>query len=215
MAEPLVLNADGEPRDLAWLRGKYGPFVIHEPRPLPEGQTARLWKVTTLREKINAPAALVVQTRDLEGSLLPGVKVAWYWPDADEDPDAGPLGAPFEGVTPGRAVHGYTNVNGDAGFAMGEGAYYWPDRGERGPHALWIHGAETRSELLLGAGMIAATNHFHFDVEFSLVDDTGDDDDDEEETEFLYIMTEILEQLVRIAAALEAAPDALEEAANG
>jgi len=211
MPEPLVFDSAGNPRDLAWLRAKYGPFVIHKPRPLPEGYTALEWQVTALREKLNAPAALVVQTRNTQHDLQPSVKVAWYWPDADADPEAGPLGAPYEGVTPGRAVHGFTNVNGDTGFAMGNGAYYWADRGERGPHATWIHGAETRSQLLLGLGMLAGTNHFHFDVEFSLVPVTGGEEG-EEATEFLILLEEMLEQLTRIADALEAANDAMNAA---
>lgn len=198
MSDPLVYNAAGEIRDLDWLRQKYGPFIIHTPPALPEGETALTWKVTALREKLDAPAALVVQTRDIDRELLPGVKVAWYWPDADEDASCGPLGAPFEGVIPGRAVVGYANVNGDTGFAMGEGAYYWADRGERGPHATWIHGAGTRSELVLGLGMLAGTNHFHFDVEFSLCVDTGDEEL-EEEAEFLFLMSVISESLERIA----------------
>ena len=198
MPDPLVLDSAGNPRDLEWLRAKYGPFVIHDPPPLPEGETAATWRITTLREKLDAPATLIFQTRDAEGKLLPGVRVAWYWPDADADPNCGPLGAPFEGVTPARAVTGYTNVNGDIGFAMGPGAFYWADRGERGPHATWIYGAQTRSQLILGLGMLAGTNHFHFDVEFTLADETGGEEPIEEE-EFLELMDRIACAMERIA----------------
>jgi hypothetical protein len=214
LADPLVFDTRGQPRSLDWLRDKYGPFIIYEPPPLPEGETALAWRVTTLREKLDAPAALIVQTRDLNGELLPGVKVAWYWPDADPDPKSGPVGAPFAGVTPGRAVIGYTDANGDTGFAMGQGAYYWADRGERGPHATWIHGANTRSELILGLGMLAGTNHFHFDVEYSVFMETGGENGGEEENEFLFLMGEIVEQLNRIADAMEAA-GVFEDPPNG
>ena len=168
-----VFDHKNQPRSLEWLREKYGPFVIHQPPPLPEGETDTVWRVTTLREKVNAPASLIVQTIAEDGSLIPGVKVAWYWPDADPDTQAGPLGAPFDGVAPNRAVHGYTNANGDIGHPMGQGAYYWPNRGEKGPHATWIHGAETRSELVLGLGMEAGTNHNHFDVQYTSFEETG------------------------------------------
>jgi hypothetical protein len=217
MTDPLVLDADGNPRSLDWLRDKYGPFVIYNAPPLRPGENPRTWRITTLREKRNAPATIVVKTlsRAERGDLQPqaGVKVAWYWPDADLDAAAGPVGAPFEGVTPNRAVHGYANGEGDTGFAMGDGAYYWPDRGERGPHALWIYGAETRSDLFLGLGMLPGTNHDHIDVEYMLMDDE-EEPEPETEDDLLGLMRQVVEQLARIAAALGATPGALEDPAN-
>ena len=207
MTDPLVYNAAGEPRSLEWLREKYGPFIIYDPPPLPEGEQALTWNITTLREKLDAPAALVVLCKDLDGEPLAGVKVAWYWPDAPTDAACGPQGAPFDHVTPARAHSSYTNVNGDIGFAMGQGAYYWADRGERGPHAVWIHGTETRSQLILGLGMLAGTNHHHFDVEYTAQVETGgeDPDPDPDEGEFLLLMGQIVEQMTRIADRLDQA----------
>ena len=207
MPDPIVYDAAGNPRSLDWLRNKYGPFVIYNPPPLPEGEAAPTWTITTLREKCNAPATVVAKTVDDLGDPVPGVKVAWYWPDAPADPDAGPIGCPFEGITPARAVNGYSNASGDTGFAMGDGAYYYPDRGERGPHALWIHGSETRSDIFLGAGMLPGTNHDHIDVEYSLLIETGGQNP-EPETEFLALMQLIVDHLGRIA-------DILEDSANG
>ena len=92
MPDPLVFDAAGNPRSLDWLRAKYGPFVIYDPPPLPEGETAPAWRIVALREKCNAPATVVVKTVDASGEPVPGVKVAWYWPDAPSDPDAGPAG---------------------------------------------------------------------------------------------------------------------------
>ena len=212
MPDPVVLDAAGNIRSPDWLRSKYGPFIIYNPPPAePAGAEAggrsRAWRITTLREKCNAPAALVVKTLGLDGGPAPGVKVAWYWPDAPADADAGPTGAPFEGVTPGRCVTGYANGEGDTGFAMGDGAYYSADRGERGPHAVWIHGAETRSDLILGLGMLAGTNHDHFDVEYTLVDDSGEEPEEPTiDDELIYWLGEIVEQLTRIADALEVPP---------
>ena len=88
-------------------------------------------------------------------------------------------------MRPNRCVSGVTSASGDTGFGMGGGAYYWPDQGQTGPHAAWIHGADTRSDLVLGLGMLAATNHDHFDVEYARFpedpngDGDGDDDDDD------------------------------------
>ena len=207
--DPIVLDAQGNQRSLDWLRGKYGPFIIHHPPPPEPGESPRVWRITTLREKCNAPATVVVRTIGLDKAPAPGVKVAWYWPDAPADANAGPLGAPFEGVREGRAVAGYANGEGDTGFAMGDGAYYYPDRGERGPHATWIHGTNTRSDLFLGLGMLPGTNHDHIDPEFTLVDDEDDDNGGElPESEIAYWLSEIKGQLLRIA-------DALETAANG
>jgi hypothetical protein len=199
MPDPIVLDASGNVRSLDWLRAKYGPFVLYNPPPA-DGP-ARVWRITTLREKCNAPATVVVKTLGLDGANAPGVKVAWYWPAAPADADAGPAGAPFDGVTPGHCVAGYANGEGDTGFAMGDGAYYYPDRGERGPHAVWIHGAETRSDLFLGLGMLPGTEHDHIDVEFTLMDDSGEEP--EEPEGLAYWFGEIVEQLTRIADALE------------
>jgi hypothetical protein len=57
---------------------------------------------------------------------------------------------------------------------MGKGAYYWPAQGQIGPHAIWVHGSGVRSDLLFGLGMIGATNHDHFDVEFARVETSGE-----------------------------------------
>ena len=201
MADPVVLDAAGNLRTLGWLRTKYGPFVIHTPPPLEPGEQSLVWRITALWEKTNAPATIVAKTLGLDGQPVAGVKVAWYWPDAPADPDAGPAGVPFEGVTPGRCVAGYANANGDTGFAMGDGAYYHADLGIRGPHAVWIHGAETRSDLILGLGMLPLTEHDHFDVEYTLLDDTGEE---EPETETLgQLLRDAVLQLRRIADALE------------
>jgi hypothetical protein len=81
------------------------------------------------------------------------------------------LGGVLPQMNANRAISGSTNENGDVGFGMGGGAYYWPAQGQIGPHATWIHGSQTRSELILGLGMVAQTNHDHFDVEFTRYDE--------------------------------------------
>lgn len=113
---------------------------------------------------IEASNTLIVNTR------AANVRVAWYWPDAPQNP-AGPLAGVPSQMRSGRAVSGVTNVNGDAGFGMGSGAYYWPGAGQIGPHAAWVYGEQTNSELVLGLGMVALTNHYHVDVEFERVDE--------------------------------------------
>ncbi len=158
-----VFDWQGDQRDLAYLHGKYGNFII---KPAAEGD-GTVYKISTLREKVNTAATLVAKVVDSEGSSLEGIQVAWYWPDAPEDPNAGPKGGVLPQMRPNRCVSGWTNAVGDAGFGMGPGAYYFPQQGQIGPHAAWIHGATTRADVILGLGMLGGTNHDHFDVEFT------------------------------------------------
>ena len=157
-----VYDWQGNERDLAYLRDKYGSFVI---QPAADGDGPS-YKIAALREKVSAAATLVIRVRNEQGAPLEGVRVAWYWPDAPTDQNAGPLGGVPNGMNAERCVTGTTNAAGDVGFGMGGGAYYWPGEGQIGPHATWIHGDNTRSDLIQGLGMVAATNHDHFDVEF-------------------------------------------------
>ena len=164
-----VYDWEGNERDLAYLKNKYGNFII---QPAATGQ-GPAYQISVLREKINTAASLVVKVTDENGAPLPNVRVAWYWPDAPEDHNAGPLGSVPPQMRPNRCVVGTTGGSGDVGFGMGHGAYYWPDQGQIGPHAAWIYGAETRSDLILGLGMVAATNHDHYDIEYICVEDGG------------------------------------------
>jgi len=171
-----VIGWDGVPRDLAYLRIRYGDFQIVDTGPS-EGAPA-FW-VSKLVERADGPviwrkdntpdatASLVVRIVDENGAPVSGVHVAFYWPDAPEDPAAGGLG---------RCVNGWTGNNGDVGFGMGPGAFYWPSQNQIGPHAVWIYGQEVRGELVNGLGMVALTNHYHFDVEYTLVQNPGGGD---------------------------------------
>ena len=107
-------------------------------------------KRRTIDGKIQAPSALVVTLRNVNGDPAPDVPVAFYWPDAPERPDCGGFG---------RAVVGPTNAEGKVGFGMGGGAYYWPP--SIGPHATWMCGEN--SDICNGLGMIGGTNHRHLD----------------------------------------------------
>jgi len=162
-----VYDYQGNLRDLAYLKGKYGNFIIQSAA---EGD-GPVFKISTLREKVSTAATLVVRVVDEEAHALEGIRVAWYWPDAPTDPNAGPLGGVLPQMNPNRCVTGLTNPAGDVGFGMGHGAYYFPNQGQIGPHATWIHGATTRSDLILGLGMLGGTNHDHFDVEFTRLDE--------------------------------------------
>ncbi|RPJ40109.1 MAG: hypothetical protein EHM35_00455 [Planctomycetaceae bacterium] len=125
-----------------------------------------------------AAAALVVRVADEHGAAINGQRVAFYWPDAPVDPYAGPAGGLLPGMVPGRCVWGVTE-RGDVGFGMGRDSYFWPGQGQIGPHAVWVYGDDTRSDVILGLGMVALTDHAHFDVEYERVE--GGDVPPEEE----------------------------------
>jgi len=226
-AELTIYDKSGEIQTLDWARAKYGPFVIY-PAPPPATGEALAWKITALREKNDStfiakaclPACLPVQTgadrgrqaTNGAGVPAPGARICFYWPDAPRLDNAGPLGTPFDGITANRAVSGFANANGDVGFAMGPGANYFPDKGERGPHAAWIHGANTRSDVLLGIGMIP-DDHLHLDATWSLV--TIGSDDDGEAPELAEALANLSTSLTGVAGALHALAEALESYANG
>ncbi|HSJ56368.1 MAG TPA: hypothetical protein VLC95_04255 [Anaerolineae bacterium] len=159
-----VYDWQGNLQPLSYLKEKYGDFYIKEAG---EGLA---YRIISLRETVNTAATLIVRVLDREGQPIDSERVAWYWPDAPDDPLAGPQNGVLPQMNPNRAVHGLTNMNGDVGFGMGRGAYYWPDQDQIGPHAAWIYGTGTRSDVILGLGMIGATNHDHFNVEYALVD---------------------------------------------
>ncbi len=177
MTEIAIYDQTGQPQTLEWARLKYGPFVIYPAAPSADGSPGPVWRLTTLREKNDS--TFIAKARAENGAPLPGPRICWYWPDAPDLPTAGPLGAPFEGIKPGVAVSGYANASGDVGFPMGPGALYHPENGERGPHAAWMHGLETRSDVLLGVGMIP-DDHLHLDAEWTLTVDDGEEPEPED-----------------------------------
>jgi hypothetical protein len=199
MDKPIYYNVYGEPRPWSELVAKFGAVVVHrapaqagdvvwqcigllERRDIPAERVhmmqpwvarhlERVNRVTD-RSQPDAAAAIVVTHELLGGGAAIGLRAAWYWPDAPEDPDCGPVGGVPAGMTPGRAVSGLTNDNGDIGHAMGRGAYYWPDQGQIGPHAVWVYGTSVQSDVILGLGMIGETNHDHLDVFYRQVAET-------------------------------------------
>jgi hypothetical protein len=157
-----VYDAEGVERDLGWLQEKYGNFAIQ----LAADGDGPSYRIAALRERVDTDAVLRVRIVDEAGALLTGVPVAWYWSGAPEDADCGPLGGVLPEMVAGRCYRDQTRSDGVIGFVMGDGARYSPDLGQRGPHAVWVYGATTRSDLILGLGMLAGTENNHFDVEY-------------------------------------------------
>jgi hypothetical protein len=195
---PTVYDRYGHEQPWSWLESRFGPLVIHPKDPGPGWRCVALRENANLDQGIQAAAAIRVHVRDQTGDPVPGVLVAWYWPDAPENPDAGPANGLPEGMTPGRADRpGTTNAAGDADFAMGGGAYYASP--SIGPHATWIYGADTNSDVVLGLGMLAGTDHHSLWVDMQW--DPGDEPPPPETTGLRQALT-----------ALEAAIAAVREA---
>jgi hypothetical protein len=177
-----IFDKDGNRKDMAWLKSRFGEIVI---KPAASGQ-GPVYKITALREKVSGGMEHITKVVGEDGKGLEGIDVVFYWSGANTDPDAGPLGGVIEGkMKPSVGVHGPTNANGDVAPSMGGGASYRPDRGQIGPHAVWIHGRETRSELVYGIGWLPTSGKPRLDVEFtqfardpedSPADDTPADD---------------------------------------
>ena len=157
-----VFDAQGAERDVAWLQAKYGDFAV---KPAADGD-GPAYRIAALRERVDTDAVLRVSILDEAGAPLAGIPVAWYWSDAPADADCGPLGGVLLGMVPGRCYQDVTRSDAVIGFMMGDGARYSPDLGETGPHAVWVYGATTRSDLILGLGMLDGTANSHFDVEY-------------------------------------------------
>lgn len=161
-----IYDKYGRTRSLAWLRNEFGRVEIESPdRP-----EAPYYEIVELRENddapagapgdasaraVEAPASIIVTVLDDAGRPVPGIPVAWWWPDA---PEAREIGWGDYGVT------GATGEEGRVGHPMGDDAYYDPCVAQ-GPHCVWIAG-EGRSQMIAGLGMIAGTNHRHIDVTF-------------------------------------------------
>lgn len=140
-----IYDLGGAERDWDWLVATFGAVVLE--------RGAGTASVTVLRA-VEGPSTLIVHVEDASGNPLPNLPVVFYWPDAP--------GLPPEQQACGldRGVVGYTKTeNGNAEFAMGSGAYYFPPAG--GPHVVWIAVAGT--DCLRGLGMLGGTNHIHLD----------------------------------------------------
>lgn len=156
---PTVYDRHGNRQPWPWLKDRFGPLVIHPKGPGPGWVCTELHENADLHASDDAAAPIImVKALTQNGDPAPDVLVAWYWPDAPENPDAGPANGLPAGMRPGRADRpGATNAAGDVGFAMGGGAYYFPPN--IGPHATWIYGAATNSDVVFGLGMLGGTNH--------------------------------------------------------
>lgn len=159
-AAPVIYDYNGQVTTVEWLYEEFGPGVYWEYTD-PHPDTEWVFRVTALRAKCG-PAAIVVKVVDEFGNPLEGIEVVRYWPGAPTLPD-------FSGTTAKQwtccGVHGPTNAEGDIGFGMGTGDYYWPPA--TAVSGVYVADFAGYGDYVGGLGMIAATDHCHIDVQFS------------------------------------------------
>ena len=136
----------------AWVTEKYGNVEIHRDED-------PLYQVVDFIEKTDGQQNLGVYVSDDEGDPLRNVAVVLYFSTADPLEDSGWMNAGHVG---------FTDESGYVGFPMGGGAYYFPQEGQEGPHAVWVHGIGM-SEMVTGLGMLGQTPYHHVDVHFCLL----------------------------------------------
>jgi len=148
-----IFDEDGVLRDWAWLIENFGAVDILR---ADEPGAARIIAL----HASTGPAALVAHVEQADGAPSVGTTVVRYWPGAPSlsDPELHGCGGLALGV------YGGTEANGNIGFGMGGGDYYWPPAG--GASAIWV--GRMASDCVTGLGMIGGTNHRHLDTVFQM-----------------------------------------------
>jgi hypothetical protein len=129
-------------------------------KPLPPSTSG--WRIVRLEVDRSGGNSAFVTVLGPDNKPKQAEPVAFYWPDANQDPGCGPAGAVLPEINAGRCFSARTKEDGRVDFAMGRGAYYFAPG--VGPHAAWMYGQE--SEVILGLGMLGGTEHWHYNVVF-------------------------------------------------
>ena len=164
MGVPKVYDRQGQEQDWDWLIAEFGAIDL-APAEAPAG-AGQVYRIVELREVVG-PAVEVVHVEDEDGTPLEGIRVVRHWPDAPLLPEWSPPTSRWRD----RGVFGSTNANGDIGFGMGHGDYYFPPKG--GASAVWVADESGASDFITGLGMLGGTNHRHLDVHFQRRDAEG------------------------------------------
>jgi hypothetical protein len=186
---------DAQTVDEAWLMETFGNVQVHD-------AVARFglqpgdwyYKLVYLDARVG-DANIIINVRDEDGQPVEGAVTVFGWPDA-----------PPHGLSPDwqwteTGVPGPTNAKGDAGPGLGPGAYYSPDKGERGPHFVWIAGLP--SDYVDGLGMLGMTNHAHLNLGYRAVQVGEEEEEENGESPASGEITVTVEIGERLAAVLE------------
>ena len=132
----VIIDMHGVEQDLDWLQKNYGQV---------EWTDTTRYKLVKLYE-VDGPTTQVITILRKDGTGLPYTTVRFSWEN----------GAKWD--------EGFTNQEGNAGFGMGEGAFY--ELPKQGPHQVSYEGASVR-----GLGWMWMSNHRHLNVVFQETDD--------------------------------------------
>jgi len=147
--------------DEAWLMETFGNVQVHDAVARFGLQPGDWYYQLAYLDARLGDANIIINVRDEDGNPVEGAETVFGWPDAP----AHGLSAEWQWTETG--VPGPTNVKGDCGPGLGPGAYYSPDKGERGAHFVWI--ASLPSDYVDGLGMLGMTNHAHLNLGYQAV----------------------------------------------
>ncbi|NOZ04837.1 MAG: cyclic nucleotide-binding domain-containing protein [Chloroflexi bacterium] len=151
-----VTKLDGSAGDYAWVQSYYGS-EIQRAEPGPGGQVFRIVKIIERK----GPAVVMIKVLDQNGAPMDHQATVRYWPGAKE------LTVPSASHWRSQGDVGYTNGDGEMGFALGRGDYITAPG--QGVTALWVAHPSIPSDLANKLGMIAGTEHQRLDFVFQLV----------------------------------------------
>jgi hypothetical protein len=157
MGQPRIVDRQGQEKDWAWLVAQFGPVEL-ERAGVAQGN---VYRVVEIRE-VQGPAVQVVNVVDPGGTPIEGIRVVRFWPDAPLLPDWPPPTSLWRN----RGVFGDTNVEGNIGYGMGQGDYYYLPAS--GASAVWVGDESGPSDLISGLGMLGGTARRHLDLVFQL-----------------------------------------------
>lgn len=192
----------GAIKNYQWLFDTFGPITLERAPGVKcvDGKT-RVMRLIEAQESIG-PAVIVVKILKEDGSPWENMCVARGWPGAPGIP-----GTPPETIRwREEGVYGFTGVNGDIGYGLGTGDYYWRYDTQAGvsyvftlgvmDEGVWTEGGGIPSDFVNGTGMLGGTEHqglLRFKYQWVEVD--GDEEPEPEDDEIVALLIEIRDLL--------------------
>jgi hypothetical protein len=143
-----IFDMNGQEKDFAWLRSKYGNVVLLDAGEVKKFELVRI-------DETQGVARINVRVLSESGQNVQAQPVANHWPD-DTLPDL----RQSQSLTlwHERAYLQATDASGSAGYDLGPGSYI-VDLLTGGPHTLWVVSGSLPSDGLSGVGMLGGTHH--------------------------------------------------------
>jgi len=157
-----IYNMDGQEKDFAWLRSKYGNIVLLDAGEVKKFKLVRI-------DETQGVARINARVLNEAGQNLQAQPVANHWPDGTL-PDL--RHSQSRTLWHDRAHLQPTDLNGSAGYDLGPGSYI-ADLLTGGPHTLWVVSSALPSDGLSGVGMLGGTHHHGpLSLTFQIVDES-------------------------------------------